>query len=81
MTLTDANGCTGTQAWTIAPHSSINGSITGTDVACKGNRTRAAQFDQWASGAFSGATYLWTTDAGYTTPLTNGPSNNAYISS
>ena len=81
LTLTDANGCTGTQAWTIAQASSINGSITGTDVACKGNRTGAAQFDQWASGAFSGATYLWTTDAGYTTPFPYGPSNNAYISS
>ena len=81
VTVTDDNGCTGTQAWTVVAPSAISGSITGTNIACKGERSGAAQFDQWADQQFSGATYLWTTDAGFTTPNPYGPSNNSYISS
>ena len=80
VTVTDANGCTGTQAWTIAAPSSISGSITGTDVTCKGERTGAAQFDQWAQGQFSGAVYQWYTDSGYSTVYPYGASTNSYIS-
>jgi len=81
VTVTDTNGCTGTQAWTIAAASSITGSITGTNVDCKGERTGAAQFDQWADAQFSGAAYQWYTDSGYSTVYPYGTSTNAYISS
>lgn len=78
VTVTDSNGCTGTQSWTIAAPSSISGSITGTMINCKGERTGAAIFDQHASGTFSGATYQWYTDSGYSVALPTGQGGQTY---
>ena len=66
LTITDANGCTDTEAITIAAAGSITNSITVvSNVLCDGTLGALESDNQ-----FPGGTYLWTTDAAFTLPVT-----------
>ena len=61
VTVTDANGCTGTASTTISAGSSLTVSASSTDVLCAGDANGSASVN--VSGGQAPYTYLWTTGA------------------
>ena len=80
VTVSDSNSpaCTGTATVNVAAGTALTGSITGTNVNCKGERTGAATFDQYNDAVYSGATYQWFTNSGYSVPLANALGGNTH---
>ncbi len=57
VTVTDANGCTGTASATVVQPSQLNVNATSTDAACAGGNTGSASAN--VTGGTSGYSYSW----------------------
>ncbi|HTL81199.1 MAG TPA: gliding motility-associated C-terminal domain-containing protein [Bacteroidia bacterium] len=60
-TISDANGCTGTQSFNITEPTAINASATSTPTGCAGNTGTATASASGGTGAF---TYAWAPSGG-----------------
>ena len=77
LDIVDDNGCTDFEVILIPCAGNISNTITVTsDDDCSGECTGAAESDttSWPVGA----SYLWTTDAAYTIPVTGGVGSTSY---
>jgi gliding motility-associated-like protein len=68
VTVTDANGCTGTNSFTVISPGNINVSITTTDPVCRGVNNGSISIS--VTGGIPPYTYLWSTGA-TTASITN----------
>ncbi len=69
VTLTDANGCTATEAFTIADPSLLTAAGSGTDVSCNGDCDGTAMVT--VNGGTSPYTYFWSPGGETTASISN----------